>query len=69
MSVVCVFGSSCDNVSNDVMMEVMVVIVIINIDIIENNRNIGCAKLPQSCLSVCAPARLLCPWDSTGKNA
>ena len=63
----CVFGSSCHNVSNDVMMEVMVVIEIINIDIIENN-TIGCAKFLQSCRSVCAPARLLCPWDSTGKN-
>ena len=64
----CVFGNSCDNVSNDVMVEVMVIIVIINIAIIENNMNVGCAKLLQSYLRLCDPARLLCPWDSPGKN-
>ena len=45
-----------------------VIIVIINIAIIENNMNVGCAKLLQSCLRLCDPARLLCPWDSPGKN-
>ena len=68
VSVMCVFGNSCDNVSNDVMVEVMVIIVIINIAIIENNMNVGCAKLLQSYLRLCDPARLLCPWDSPGKN-
>jgi len=68
VSVTCVFGNSCDNVSNDVMVQVMVIIVIINIAIIENNMNVGCAKLLQSCLRLCDPARLLCPWDSPGKN-
>ena len=34
---------------------------------------IWCAQLPQSCLTLfdpmeCKPARLLCPWDSPGKN-
>ena len=32
-----------------------------------------CAKLPQSCLTIChpmdrSPTRLLCPWDSPDKN-
>ena len=27
-----------------------------------------CAKSFQSCLSLCNPTRLLCPWDSPGKN-
>ena len=26
------------------------------------------AKLFQSCLTLCDPTRLLCPWDSPGKN-
>ena len=27
-----------------------------------------CAKSLQSCLILCDPARLLCAWDSPGKN-
>ena len=26
------------------------------------------AKSLQSCLTLCDPARLLCPWESPGKN-